>query len=97
MNCRKSFAALVCLVVLPGLGVHADESAGRLREPWNQAYTAEDASGEHVMGLWTFDGDEPLKDASRGGHHLSFQGGRLDEHGRFGGALRSAPGLARRR
>ncbi len=92
MNCRKLSAALVCLVLLLELGARADESTGRLREPWNRAYTGADASGKHVMGLWTFDGAEPLKDASAGGHDLSLQGAELDEHGRFGGALRSAPG-----
>lgn len=70
----------------------AADSSTRLREPFRAAYAGDDAGGKHVLALWTFDGDEPLRDASAGGHKLALQGAELHPEGKFGGALLSKPG-----
>jgi hypothetical protein len=44
------------------------------------------------MGLWAFDGDDVLRDASGNGHDLALQGAEFREQGKFGGALLSKPG-----
>ena len=92
MDNLKWFAGVVLMVAVAPFESLAAESAIRLRESWNEIYTSEDASGKHVMGLWTFDGNEPLDDASGNGHNLKLQGAELDSQGRFGGALLSKPG-----
>ncbi|MHB8902093.1 MAG: LamG-like jellyroll fold domain-containing protein [Thermoguttaceae bacterium] len=83
-------AALMIAAVAPWSS--AAETPARLREPWKQPYQGQDATGKHVVALWTFDGQEPLKDASGNGLDLQLQGAELQPQGKFGGALLSRPG-----
>ena len=92
MNPIKWFAGVVLMVAATSLDALAAESPVRFRESWDHAYQGEDASGKHVVGLWTFDGEEPLKDLSAGGQNLTLQGAELEPQGKFGGALLSKPG-----
>ncbi len=92
MNPIKWFAGVVLMVAATSLDALAAESPVRFRESWDQAYQGEDASGKHVVGLWTFDGEEPLKDLSAGGQNLTLQGAELQPQGKFGAALLSRPG-----
>ena len=68
------------------LNLMADEPKPRLCERWQQAYAGEDATGAHVIGLWTF---EDLKDASGKGLDAKLQGAVLSPDGKFGPCLES--------
>jgi len=61
-------------------------------QPWDQPYQEEDATGKHVIGLWTFDAEAGGKDLSGRGHDAVLQGAQMMAHGRFGGALECFPG-----
>ncbi len=88
----KWMAGVLLVIVATRLDSIAAESPVRLREPWHQTYQGDDATGKHVVALWTFDGEQPLRDVSPGGHLLALQGAELQPQGRFGGALLSRPG-----
>lgn len=92
MKTLKLLASVALTAFLGAFPTHAAESSVQLRESWNKPYAGEDSSGSHVLGLWTFDGEEPLRDQSKGGHHLTLQGAELSAPGKFGGALVSKPG-----
>ncbi len=66
-----------------------DEEPIQLAETWGAPYTGEDATGDHVVGLWTFDAGADLLDASGNGHDLTLNGAEVVAEGRFGGALES--------
>jgi hypothetical protein len=60
-------------------------SAAIAGEPWNQPYTGEDATGPHVIALWSFDGPHPAMDNSGNEHAIVFRGqSRVTREGRFG-------------
>ncbi len=62
-------------------------------EPWQAAYSGEDASGAHVIAFWNFDGTEDsAADVSGNGHAGTFQGVVRHTEGRFGGCVESFPG-----
>jgi hypothetical protein len=60
----------------------------RLCERWQQAYAGEDATGKHVIGLWTFAGSE-ANDVSGRGHDAKLQGAAIAPDGMFGPCLES--------
>ncbi len=64
----------------------------QLAEPFRSEYAGEDATGEHVIALWQFNGPESAADLSGNGHELTLSGAEFVEGGRFGGALRSDRG-----
>ncbi len=64
-----------------------------LQETWEKGYTGNDATGKHVLGYWTFDGDTPLADSSGKGNDLILNGATLSPKGHRGGALESAEGF----
>jgi len=78
------------LIALTALLANAQEP--RLTEPYAAAYTGDDATGQHVIAYWPFDGDTPLVDASGKGHHLALNGAVTSADGRIGGALVSGRG-----
>ncbi len=92
MHAPKSLALVILAGSIFTWPLVAADSSMRLREPFRAAYAGDDAGGKHVLALWTFDGDEPLRDASAGGHKLALQGAELHPEGKFGGALLSKPG-----
>jgi len=62
-------------------------------EPWQAAYTGEDAGGAHVIAFWNFDGEEDaVVDLSGNNHAGTFQGAVRRAEGRFGGCMESFPG-----
>lgn len=74
-------------------GAAADSGhAPRLAESYQEVYAGEDATGEHVLALWLFDGDDPGADISGNGHDAVLNGAAFVEEGRFGGALHSQRG-----
>lgn len=94
------FCKLVKLAIIPVLLFHlstqvrgADQPDKTLQEPWQSQYTAENATGKHVIGLWTFDGENPGADLSGNGLTASFNGAEIEPQGRFGAAMRSFPGF----
>ncbi len=92
MRTMKLNVTAALIIVLGASHLPATENALTLRESWDKPYVDADANGKHVMGLWTFDGANPLLDASAGEHNLTLQGAELTNQGKFGGALRSQPG-----
>lgn len=91
---RSLMAFYLVLLTLPFsvVGHAAEPDSKVLQEPWQSQYTRENATGKHVLGLWTFDGKTPGADLS--GHKMDavFDGAEIEPQGRFGAAMRSFPG-----
>lgn len=64
-----------------------------LQETWEKGYTGDDATGKHVLGYWTFDGETPLADSSGKGNTLTLNGAIVSPKGHRGGSLESAEGF----
>ncbi|MBX7258391.1 MAG: hypothetical protein K1Y02_18650 [Candidatus Hydrogenedentes bacterium] len=65
----------------------------QLAEPWQTAYTGDDAAGNHVIAFWNFDESaETATDASGHEHFGSLDGVTRRTDGRFGGCIESFPG-----
>ena len=63
--------------------------SGFAEQPWQKEYTGEDATGAHVIALWSFNADAPGRDAS-GKYVLAPRGqSRFVAEGKFGGGLES--------
>ena len=82
---------VLLLVVSP---CHAAEAPAATvqREPWQTPYAGSDAGGQHVLGLWSFDGPDGAADSSSHHHKADLEGAEIVPAGRFGSALQSAPG-----
>ncbi len=87
---RRTF--LICIVACVAIvsSVEAQNSAVR----WWEPYSASDASGPDVLGLWKFDGDEATfgLDSSAHGHKSTRRGAVQNSDGRFGSCLESSAG-----
>jgi len=85
------------LLCLSGFAFTTPLGSAPLMETWEAGYRGADATGLHVRGYWTFDGDTPeaaLKDASGKGHDLKLEGGsKLPPKGKRGGTLECFPGF----
>lgn len=86
---RNALAAGALAMILCGPVWAQDEETVQLAEPWNAPYTGDDAKGDHVVGLWSFDEGAELADGSGGGHDLTLNGAKVVAGGRFGGCLES--------
>ncbi len=64
----------------------------QLCEQWQRPYEGADATGAHVIGLWTFAGSE-AKDASGKGLDARLQGAVIVPDGKFGPCLESFCGF----
>lgn len=80
---------LATVVLLSGL---AASSAVAVSEPWQQAYSGNDATGRHVLGLWQFAPAAPTNDSSMHKNNLKLQGAAIGTGGPFGGCLESFRG-----
>ncbi|MFW5866478.1 MAG: LamG-like jellyroll fold domain-containing protein, partial [Armatimonadota bacterium] len=91
---RVLMATLTVLMIACPLTLAQEEEAAEVQiaEPFMTEYSGEDATGEHVIGLWQFDQPDPTADLSGNEHTLTLQGGEFVEEGRFGGALRTFRG-----
>ena len=69
------------------------QTPAHLQDTWETGYTKTDVTGPHVLGCWTFDGDDALKDSSGKGNDLTLHGATLVAQGKFGGGLESFPGF----
>ncbi|MEA3403126.1 MAG: LamG domain-containing protein, partial [Armatimonadota bacterium] len=85
-------ATLALLSALTMAAAQEEAPHVQLAEPFRSEYSGEDATGEHVIGLWQFNQPEPAADASGNGHELELRGGEFVDGGRFGRALRSQRG-----
>lgn len=79
---------LLCLLA----GVALAQAPVRLAEPFENAYTGEDATGDHVIALWQFEPGAETADSSGNGHELRLKGAQFVATGRFGGGLESFRG-----
>ena len=62
-------------------------------EPWQSAYTGEDASGSHVIAFWNCDEEGgTVSDVSGNGHDGTLTGVSRRAEGRFGRCIESFPG-----
>ncbi len=74
------------------LGDSRGQETGSSGKPWESLYTGEEATGEHVLGLWQFLPGQETKDSSGKGHELKLRGNsRFAEGGKFGNCLESFP------
>ena len=91
---RTLLATLMLLLIACSFGFAQEEAAQvQLAEPFMTEYSGDDATADHVIGLWQFNQPDPTADASGKGHVLTLQGGEFVEEGRFGGgALRAFAG-----
>jgi hypothetical protein len=85
-------AIALCLTVGLLLCLLNIATAGELADRWQQEYSNEAATAEHVVGLWQFNSGAELEDSSGHGHTLRLEGAETVSDGRFGGGLRSFPG-----
>jgi hypothetical protein len=83
--------ALVALgtPLVPGL---VSSAAAQVAQPWRAAYTGNDALGKHVLGHWSFDGDDPTADSGPLKLSGKLDGAQATKAGKFGGAIESFPG-----
>ena len=80
--------AVHCAIVLSLTAAIAGAAEPVETQPWQEAYVSENATGDSVMGLWTFEAEDAGADASGKGHRLTLRGrSRLVEDGRFGACL----------
>jgi hypothetical protein len=88
MNFVRLTTLLIGLCV-SGIAGAADQTA---LQPWQSPYTADEATGDHVIALWQFDGDNPGKDSSGHGLDLTLRGDetKFVAQGKWGGSLQSA-------
>ncbi len=86
----RLFMVFTLAVMVVASAACADELP--LAEPWQAAYEGDDARGTHVLGLWNFEPGEETADSSGRKRSAKWDGASLEPKGRFGGALRSAPG-----
>ncbi|MGI5816522.1 MAG: LamG-like jellyroll fold domain-containing protein [Armatimonadota bacterium] len=91
---RTLLVTLIVLTIACSLTMAQEEAAQvKIAEPFMTEYSGDDATGEHVVGLWQFNQPDPTADASGNGHTLTLQGAEFVDGGRFnGGALRSFRG-----
>jgi hypothetical protein len=83
----------VCLGVLfMSSTTNAQQSPAQLAQPWEQLYQGEDVTGEHVIAMWSFDGEVQETDAGGKGYDLELIGAQISPDGKFGGCLESFPG-----
>lgn len=83
---------LLISLVLPAFAQQEAKATVQLAESYLSPYAGEDATGDHVVALWQFDGDEAAQDLSGHGHDLRLQGAQFSPDGKFGGALETFPG-----
>jgi hypothetical protein len=89
---RRAFLAVLVASVLCNFVAAQEEPTVQLAEPFNQPYTGDDATGDHVIALWQFDAGAEAVDASGNGHDLELNGAQFAAGGKFGGALESFRG-----
>ncbi|MBT4818175.1 MAG: LamG domain-containing protein, partial [Lentisphaerae bacterium] len=82
-------AAWMCTLCV----THGQNQPVRLAESWQSgAYTGSDATGKHVIALWTFDAGSELKAEGDRSFDITLMGAKLNATGRFGGCLESFRG-----
>ena len=86
---RRALTTGAFVIILCGVTWAQGKEIVQLTEPWNAPYTGKDATGDHVVGLWSFDAGVELTDGSGNGHNLTLNGAKVVADGRFGGCLES--------
>jgi len=82
----------LAFVVASCCPVIGQEPGPQLCEPWETEYSGEDATGEQVVGLWSFNEGGPTKDVSGHGHDGALEEAKICPKGLFGGCLESFRG-----
>ena len=88
---RKTLTA-AWAVVMATSALMADTDSIQLAEHWQNAYQGNDATGKHVIALWSFDQSTEKQDPAGKGFDMKLMGAKLSAGGRFGGALESFRG-----
>ena len=88
---KSGLLVLASVVGLFGT-IQAQAAAPQLSEPWQFAYQGNDATGPHVLALWTFDSGPQIADASGHGHTAKLEDAKINPKGRFGACLESFTG-----
>lgn len=84
---RPITVAILSLALLCSLTLAQEGPSMQLSEPWPSAYTGDDATGDSVIGLWSFDGANPGLDSSGNGHDGVLKGAEVNPAGKFGACL----------
>ncbi len=87
------YALFVYLILAASPALFAQLTESELQQPWNQAYEKEDATGKHVIALWSFDEKDPGADRSGNGHLGTLLGAKINPKGKFGAGLESFAGF----
>jgi hypothetical protein len=88
----KSVSHIAVLLLAWAATLAASEQTVQLRQPWESAYTGDDAAGRHVIALWQFVTGAEMEDASGHGHTLRLAGATINPAGRLGACLESFRG-----
>ncbi|MCX7047226.1 MAG: hypothetical protein NTX50_17275 [Candidatus Sumerlaeota bacterium] len=91
---RSSFCVIQALM-LAAMIAYGDEPAATLAEPWQSAYSGDNATGKHVLAFWKFEQGADSADASGHGHTLQLVGAQILPTGKFGGCLETFAGYPR--
>ncbi len=83
---------LLLLIVATAYSVAIAQDSVSLREPWEEAYSETNATGNHVIAYWSFDSQDALADNSGHGHVATLDGASINADGRFGKCLESGRG-----
>lgn len=94
MRWRRTWTvALLAALASSSSPARAEDPPAGTCEPWDEEYEGNDATGRHVVALWSFDGKNPWEDASGRGHTLQPKGATARARGgRFGGCMESSRG-----
>ncbi len=63
-----------------------------LAEPWQTQYQGDDATGDHVIGLWQFNEGAETADSSGNDFEVTVEGAEFVEEGKFGDCMESFRG-----
>ncbi len=62
------------------------------QEPWFKPYTQLDTRADHVLGYWSFDGQDPIQESAGRKYKTRLVGAKISSQGKFGNCLESFPG-----
>lgn len=90
----KVMTTVMCVLALCVLcaAAMAQDADVTLAQPWQTEYTGEDATGDHVIGLWQFNDGAETADSSSNNFELNVEGAEFVGEGKFGGSMESFRG-----
>lgn len=84
---------LLATLLFVSVSLGAEIPVAQYQQTWDQEYVADDVACQHVIAIWSFDGEDAGKDVSGNGHDGILYGAKINPEGRFGAALESFAGF----